>query len=187
MKPRTKITIIFSAVITLAACASKNTSSANQKEQNTNDAAKTALLISQPGHTYQRSQIRQNQLDIEDAQASTVLTTTFFFNQGVADPHDVCPSIGFPIAASNQISNPLQVVGNTDRALATIGNIEPTGIYTGNSTGTYVICIDANGKGYANYEEGFVKTVTHPATWDYTKHQVVLTGDATGTFHTTTP
>ena len=47
-----------------------------------------------------------------------------------------------------------------------------------------VICVDANGQAYANYWEGFVNTVSGPATWDEATHSVVLAGTPTGKFTT---
>lgn len=65
--------------------------------------------------------------------------------------------------------------------------MEQTGVYTGDTAGTYVICLDGEGRPYANYDEGYVKVVSGPARWDYDKHMVVLTGAPTGGFSTSEP
>jgi hypothetical protein len=54
--------------------------------------------------------------------------------------------------------------------------VEQTGIYTGDSTGTYVVCVDAQGRAYGDYWEGFVRTVTGPAEWNSETGQVELVG-----------
>lgn len=43
-------------------------------------------------------------------------------------------------------------------------------------TPTYVICVNASGKPYLQYWEGFVQSVTAPATWDYGTHTLKVTG-----------
>jgi hypothetical protein len=56
--------------------------------------------------------------------------------------------------------------------------MEPTGVYTGDSSGTYVVCIAPNGDKYLSYWEGFVQTEGGPAEWVDGKG-IVLTGPAT--------
>jgi hypothetical protein len=91
-----------------------------------------------------------------------------------------------PIPNTASLSNPQQVVtGSNDRGygLATIGQMDPIGIYTPtSSTGTFVICVDAQGKPYANYWEGVVKTVFAPAKWNTTSHHVELVGPPSFSF-----
>lgn len=126
------------------------------------------------------SQLRQNLIELETAQTDTTSTTSFFFNQGVIDPVMSCPSVGFPIASTSQLTNPEQKIiesnSNNDHGNVTLPQIDPNGIFAGNSTGTYVMCLNAQGQVYANYWEGFVQTVTGPATWKTSTHSVELTG-----------
>lgn len=133
----------------------------------------------QPVPIFDWSQYRQNLIEIETAQARTTQTTTFFFNQGVQDPIAVCPSIGFPIASTSELTNPEAKVVNHD---LTLPQIESNGVFPGASSGTYVICIDAQGKAYAHYWEGFVSAVTGPAKWNTDTHQVELVGPPSFTF-----
>jgi hypothetical protein len=69
-----------------------------------------------------------------------------------------------------------------ERRDVTLPQIEANGVYTDQSSGTFVICIDAQGRPYANYWEGFVKTVTGPAEWNAGTHQVELVGPPSFTF-----
>lgn len=172
----TRLVILITAIIVLAGCASSNS---NSKETAQARQQLGAYEQSQPVPQFAKSQIRQTAIDIENAQAGTTVTTSFFFNQGVQDPISSCASIGFPVASTVQLTNPLAKVPNHDLV---INQIEPTGVYTGNSTGTYVLCVNAAGKPYAQYWEGFVNTVTGPASWNTTTHQVELTGEPTGGF-----
>lgn len=131
----------------------------------------------QPVPNYDYSQYRQTVIDILAAQVGTVATTTFMFNYG-ADPIDSCPSIGFPIPSTAQLTSPDQRVAGYD---TTVSQSEPNGVYTGSSSGTYVVCVASDGTKYIDYWEGNVKTTGGPAHWDYTNHRVVLDGKPTTT------
>lgn len=122
-----------------------------------------------PVPKFPRSQLRQNLVEIVTAQAETTQTTTFFFNLGVVDPVNSCPSIGFPIPATMQLTNPLQIATGG----VAVPQVEPTGIFSGETTGTYVMCIDAQGRAYVIYWEGFVQTLTGPAEWKDGRIQLV--------------
>lgn len=142
---------------------------------------------SQPVPMFNYSQLRQNLIEIETAQSNTTQTTTFFFNQGVQQPVMTCPSIGFPIAATNQLTNPQQMVTNGNNTWgwgAPLAQIDPNGVFSGDTTGTYVMCVNAQGKAYANYWEGFVQTITGPAVWDEASHSIKLTGPPSFDFST---
>jgi hypothetical protein len=165
------------ALVSLAACETEK--SATQKETNIAREQLDNFLTAQPVPVFAWSQLRQNLIELETAQAQTTVTTSFFFNVGVADPMDVCSSIGFPIPATYQLTASEGKIRDHE---LTAPQLEATGVYTGDTSGTYVICVDANGQPYANYHEGPVKTVSGPAKWDYDKHQVVLTGAPTGDF-----
>lgn len=175
-------TVITAAMaVSLSACWGDTSSSSGQDKENKQQAQSTQSLVTdQPLPHFNYSQLRQNLKEIETAEANGVQTTTFFFNQGVQDPIDSCPSIGAPIPTTDQLSNPQQVVTGSNSngyGLTTTGQMDPTGVYTGDSTGTYVMCVGGNGKTYASYWEGYVKTVFANATWDKTTHTVKVLGD----------
>lgn len=137
---------------------------------------------SQPVPQFNSSQIRQNLIEIETAQVNATVTTSFMFLMGSAGStgplvHS-CPSIGFPIPATYQLTNPVQKAGDG----VTVDQIEATGVYTDETTGTYVMCIGADGSPYAFYWEGFVATVTGPAHWDNAKGEVVMDGPSSAAF-----
>lgn len=131
---------------------------------------------SQPTPQFDYSQYRQTIINVESAEAHGVATTTFMFDQGVATPVMSCPSLGYPIASTAQLTNPQQNVGSNG---AVVAQMEPTGVYTGDSTGTYVTCVGTSGKTSVDYWEGFVYTVGGPAHWDATAKQVVADGAPT--------
>lgn len=161
------------------ACSGSSQSSGQNLENQQQQQAENSLVNNQPLPHFNYSQLRQNLIELETAQANGVETTSFFFNQGVQDPVNSCPSIGAPIPSTDQLSNPQQVVHDsypTGGAALTTGQMDPTGVYTGNSTGTYVMCVGADGKSYATYWEGYVQTVFGPAKWDADKHEVSMVG-----------
>jgi len=185
MKKWLALPSVILAGVALFGCSSGITTTSGQKAENQAQAADTQILVNnQPVPHYNYSQIRQNLIELENAQANGVQTTSFFFNQGVQDPIGSCPSIGAPIPVSDQLTNPQQVINAYDNGVsqAVISQQDPTGIYTGQGSGTYVICINDSGQAYASYWEGFVETVFGPASWNTTTHQVQLLGPPTGGF-----
>ena len=167
---------------TIVACTSSTPAvHQEQKEQN---AISQQMVNAQPLPQFNYSQKRANLTEIETAEAQGAQSTTFFFNMGVRDPIQSCPSIGAPIPTTTQLSNPQQLArtGGNNSIDGVIGNMDPTGVYTGDSSGTYVLCIGGNGQPYANYWEGFVQTVFAPAVWDDATHQLKVTGPASFKF-----
>ena len=170
-----RIALLVLASVGLAACGG-----ANAVDQRTSAKILRQYEISQPAPLFKWSQIRQTLIDIETAQAHVTQTTSFFFNLGVSKPIQSCPSIGFPVATTTEITNPQQAVG--DSGGTAIAQIDPNGVYTGNSTGTYVLCVAPNGSTYAQYWEGYVDTVSGPAVWDAAVGSVRLTGPSSASF-----
>lgn len=167
--------------LSLTACGGSGPKTGNAAEHAAQQADTQTLVGNQPVPGYNYSQIRQNLIDIENAQAAGVQTTTFFFNQGVQDPIQSCPSIGFPIASTTQLTNPEQIIHDgypNGGAAVNIPQMDPNGVYSGNSTGTYVLCVGGDGKTYANYWEGFVQTVTGPAKWNTSTHSIEMLGSS---------
>lgn len=188
---RPRIIAVAAAVtvgaIALAGCSTGGATKAQNTDQQTSADALAQVQQAQLTPVFSWSQLRQNLIEIETAQANTVQTTSFFYNQGVRDPIFTCPSIGYAIPATYQLTNPDQVQlhqGDRNGGNVVIAQNEVTGVYTGETSGTHVICVDATGKGYDNYWEGFVQTVTGPAEWDAAKGQVVLTGSPSAAFST---
>lgn len=168
---KTTVTIALAAagVLALAGCTSGVGSSAAQQEQKTSTAIEQNADINQPAPVFQHSDIRATAISIEAIEALGEQTTSFGFNQGDRNPVWSCPSLGEPVAATDEVTNPVQAVTNDNNngaGIATIGNMDPNEIYQGDSTGTYVLCVAADGQTYAQYWEGFVDSVSGPATWD---------------------
>lgn len=166
--------IVIGALIgALTAC----TPSATENDKKNTDTQLQKYQANQPIPQADWSQYRQTVIDITQAQIHGMTTTTFQFMPGVPDPVDSCPSVGFPVPSTAQLTNPNQAFSSG----ATVAQAEPNGTFTGDSEGTYVVCIDPNGKKYVDYFEGVVKTIGGPAHWDKSLKDVVLDGDPTVT------
>jgi hypothetical protein len=174
----TSVGIALITVVTLAGCSSGAPSSVT-KDQNQTNTQLNRYQKNQPIPQSDSSQYRQTAIDVELAQIHGVATTSFFFNQGVNKPYEVCPSVGFPVASTSQLTNPEQVVSAPNNGAATVAQQEPNGVYTGQSTGTYVVCVSSTGQRYVDYAEEFVHTVGGPAHWDNTTSRIVLDGEPT--------
>jgi hypothetical protein len=172
------LTAIF-LVFGLAACQPDAGNSATDKDEATSAQALNDLQKAHPTPSFKRSQLRQNLIDIATAQADTTQTTSFFFLEGVGVVGS-CPSIGFPIATTAQLTNPGRETGPRESRIV-LPQVEPTGIYTGESSGTYVICVDAKGDAYARYWEGYVQSISGPAEVD-DNGQVQLIGPSSFEF-----
>lgn len=173
--------VALAATVSLGACTS---STQKSTKSDTQRAAQTlqGLDKSQPVPVFNYSQIRQTLIDAETAEANTTVTTSFFFVQGVADPVFTCPSIGFPVPGTFQITSPEQVEhhsGSNNGGNVTIPQIDPNGVYGGDTAATFVLCTGANGQVYLHHAEEFVHTVAGPAVWDAAAHSIKLTGNAT--------
>lgn len=169
--------------LALAGCNGGGTPSGASQEQADSNNIEKSFLLNQPPPHFTHSDIRATAISIEAIQALGEQTTTFFFNQGVRDPIMSCPSLGEPVAADTEITNPAQPEWNSNGsdgvAGLTVGNMDPNGVYEGDTTGTYVLCVNAQGTPYAQYWEGFVDSVSGPARWDAATGQVVVTGAPT--------
>jgi hypothetical protein len=165
-----------------AACGPASKSGTALEGQDSANTEKTYLLNEPPPH-FSYSAIRATAISVEAIQALNEQTTSFGFNQGVKNPVWSCPSLGEPVASTTQITNQQQVDTTTvpyqGGAAVPIGNMDPNGVYSGDSTGTYVLCVNASGTPYAQYWEGFVDTVSGPAAWDAKTGAIVVTGQPT--------
>jgi len=183
-RPLIIIAACAAAGLALAACSTDSVgSSGQQMDQNISNSIQRNAEINQPVPVFQHSDIRATAISIEAIQALGEQTTSFGFNQGIRNPVWSCPSLGEPVAATTQITNPQapewNTAGSSGVAGLTVGNMDPNGVYAGNSTGTYVLCVNKQGTPYAQYWEGFVDTVSGPATWNAATGQVQVTGAPT--------
>jgi hypothetical protein len=182
---RTALAASITAAAALALAGCTGTPSAQKQENAQQQSVSQNVVNGQPIPNVTYSQMRQNLIEIETAQAKGVQTTSFFFQQGNPKPIRVCPSIGVPIPNTASLSNPEQMVSpyGSSGGTVTVPQMDPNGVYApATSEGTYVVCVDGNGGTTVAYWEGPVETEFGPATWDDGKGQIVATGPATFQF-----
>lgn len=161
MKSRLAFVLVF-ILLFGAACSNskeqkKSGANASEEQRRVGDGFQR-LSNSQPIPTFDYSQERQTLIDVETARATGATSTTAFYLEGVG-LISWCPSIGAPVASTAQLSASKQWVdlpGDNTRARLEVDQGEPTGIYTGPSSGTWTLCLDDNGKKFAKYFEGYV-------------------------------
>lgn len=183
MNRRNKIISIAGAIlvagVSVAACSSSSGTTGQQLDSSVSANIERNALLNQPVPVFQHSDIRATAITIEAIQALGEQTTSFGFNQGIRDPVWSCPSLGEPVASTTEITNP-QTNYNASYpnggAAYPIANMDPNGIYAGQSTGTYVLCVNKQGIPYAQYWEGFVDAVSGPAVWNAATGQIQVTG-----------
>jgi hypothetical protein len=158
-----KLIVIASvAALAVAAC-SVNTSSINS-EQNAVNAQQNQYAKVQPVPYFDYSTQRGLLIDIYRSQNESHQTwavVTSYSGQLVFQ----CESEGYPIPASYQLTNPQQVDYVGSGAAGSVGLAEPNGLYTGNTQGTYVMCV-RNGKITPIYTENNVQMFPFAVTVD---------------------
>lgn len=182
------VAILAVVGLTIAGCTHGVQAPSGQASENAQQKAdENSQAQTQPIPNIKWSQIKQTLIDSEVISANSTQTTSFFFQMGNQDPVYSCPSIGEPVAKDDQLSNPQQVIHDSypsGGAALTIGQEDPDGIYSGPSSGTYVICVNAAGQKYLQYWEGDVMTVTANAEWNEATHSVKVLGAPTADVHT---
>lgn len=186
----TKVSVvagITTAGMVIASCSSNpEMSPAGRREQANQANIQDMRDRNQPVPQFPISEKRGVAIDIAKAQQQGVATMTFFFTQGVPDPSFQCPSIGYPLPGTTQLTNPQQLIyasnGSGGSAMETLHQMDPDGTYVGETSGMYVECVAPNGKSYVVHDGlGTPRTIGGPAHWDYDKHTIVLDGDPTAT------
>ena len=142
-----KLATVILVALLVAACGAAPNTSVNQ-EQSVVNAQQDQYNKVQPIPFYDFSMQRQALIDIYNSQnldQKTWDVVTSYSGQLVFQ----CPSVGWPIPAAAQLSNPQQVVHSSaisgNYGYGTVGQAEPNGIYTGNTQGTYILCARAGG------------------------------------------
>lgn len=159
----------------------------NQQQQNDY----TQLEYVEPLPDFPYSQIRQDLIEWEAIEALGISSTTFFFIPGITHPVFSCPSIGVPMAETDELSNPViaqwNTASNADQgnngdsdsiAGVTVGQPDPDGIYQGDTTGSANLCTEGSGPPLGAYNEGYDVAVTAPAYWDPSTGTIKLAGPA---------
>jgi len=121
--------------IVLSASACDYTPAQTSSESDQVNDQQTTYANNQQLHHYDYSPERDELQQIYDARMKLTNTWTVIYSMG--KPVFVCPSRGYPIPYTTQLTNPENWVGTG----VAIPQAEPNGLYTGTSTATWVLCI----------------------------------------------
>lgn len=136
--------------IVLSACVG---SGAQQQERNITANNQAKMLASQPVPSFDWSLERDVFIQIyylRNEAAATYTVVTNSFGQTMFE----CASIGYPLAADMQLTNPLQPYGGGSAGYTSIEMPEPNGLYSSkNTVGTWVLCTLPTGEIYPVYTE----------------------------------
>jgi hypothetical protein len=153
-----------------AACSSPASApSGTQQEQNSSNDSQNVAEATLPAPVFRYSEGRWVLTEAEASIALGVATTSFVFQQGDPNPVESCPSIGYPVANTAQLTNPDKIINDPyayQGAGQVVGNMDPYQYYTPSSSqGTYVLCVSRTGTEYLLYAEPNVIAVAGTATW----------------------
>lgn len=133
--------------------------SADSKDQDTVEAQQSIYQRSQPVPMFNWSQDRDNLIQIYTMKNEARATYSVVRAAGTGEILWHCPSVGFPLPADTQLTNPLQQVYGA----AVIEQAEPNGLFSSKNTdGTYVLCVLPDGSISPQYSESKVDVFTRP-------------------------
>jgi hypothetical protein len=165
--------LALTLALSASACSGSGSSNGNSIINAQQGVQDTQYAFVQPLPYFPFSRIRQNLTEVEAINALGIASTTFMFIPGVPNPVLICPSVGVPVPVTDNLSNPWVPVwsngGTNGNAGVAVGQEEPMGVFTGDSTGTDSLCINGTGGQYEGYNEAYDVSVTTSAYWDPNK------------------
>lgn len=145
-------------VLIILGCTAACMDNSDSKERATVENAQNRMVTNQPPPAYEWSLERHLMINLYNGRNRAVATYTFVRNQFTGKIMSRCQSIGFPIPATTQLTNPMKWIGQG----AVINQAEPNGLYAPSSTkATFVMCVE-NGKVVPRYYEPDVETYLQP-------------------------
>lgn len=136
--------------------------SANDRERQAVNRQQETFLRSQPTPVFEWSLERSLMIQLYNARNARTLTYSYVIHPHTGQLIMSCESMGFPIPATVQLTNPQTIVENT-RGTTTIAQAEPNGLYAPPSTNaTWVMCIAPNGGVEPRYVENDVIATVRP-------------------------
>ena len=182
-----KSVMVLVLAVALAACSSsseaKKGGETASREQTAVQTGFNRLSRSQPIPQFDWSQERQTIIDIETIRATGAVSTSAGYLEGVGLIW-WCPSFGASVPSTYQLSGSTQWVdlpNDRTKERFEIDQGEPTGVYVGDSAGTWTLCLDDNGNKFAKYFEGYVD-VTVGVVDSYPADKRIVIADATFEF-----
>jgi hypothetical protein len=114
-----------------------------------------------------------------------VATHSTFSSNGTGQIIHDCPSIGYPIPADTQLTNPETAQHRSSSGWYTLPQPEPNGLFSSQNTdGTWVICVDDRGRQFPLYSELKVEAYPFEVRVDPDGFGVSQVGDPAATVET---
>jgi hypothetical protein len=166
-----KILVVLFVLIAfvLVSCYGGDTQSIEQGQQR---EAVNSIMVNQPipdlgGYSFERQIVIETYL----ARNNTIATYAYMISMD-GKIIEICPSIGYPIPYSTQLTNPLRTVGDLNTT-SVIANSEPNGLYPpGDAAATLVQCVQPDGSVSPVYIEWYVLAFPYRIQSDYQLQQV---------------
>jgi len=159
---------LYAAGLALVALATMGDSCSNpggeaaRKESNEQGAAYRNLIRNQPAPTFDFSMERKIMIALYEARQHSIATYSFVQSEFTGKVLWSCPSLGYPIPYSTQLTNPSQVVWQ-DSHSSVLPQNEPNGLFPPpSSEATWVPCVDEHGNITPVYEEKRVTVFLRP-------------------------
>jgi hypothetical protein len=148
------------------ACSSQSV--ANKADSNYTDQQYAIYSRGQPNDLFDYSQDRASFQAIYRARVQGKATWSASIPTQGGHPWFECPSKGYPIPASSQLTNPERpspAFDGSSSAFVTLPQGEPNGLFSGPTDGTYMQCIDTDGSLAPVYSEPQVLAWPYPVVW----------------------
>lgn len=127
--------------------------SSDEKQAEAVDNQQEVYMINQPVPAFDFSLERDIAIQLYTIRNEARNTYTVVTSQGTGTPVWMCPSVGYPIPYDVQLTNPLRADVYYSEAVV-IEQAEPNGLYSSkNSAGTWVMCLDKEGRVVPVYTE----------------------------------
>ncbi|MFI5296559.1 MAG: hypothetical protein ACHREM_00555 [Polyangiales bacterium] len=165
---------LFVMLAAFGACgADADCTSSEERDSSKVDDQQKVYATAQPIPTFKWSQDRDNLIQIYKMKNEARTTYAVVRAAGTGDVLWYCQSVGFPIPADTQLTNPLQ----RSYESAVIEQPEPNGLFSSKHTdGTYVLCVEPDGTVSPQYTESKVEVFSRPVKIDESGKVVFLGG-----------
>lgn len=163
MKNRGSLLGLLFVVALITMGISKCNNESDRKEREDVERSQLQLVRNQPSPQFDWSLERHLLTELYKARNNAVATYSYVRNQFTGKVTSWCPSIGYPIPADTQLTNPLKPAYPNNSQSGIVEQNEPNGLYTSKNTrGTYVMCVNKEGKVVPRYHEADVEAYLVP-------------------------
>ena len=160
---KTTVLLVLLLALIVSACGGSAPGATKDDAQNAVNQQQTYRRNGQGVPFFDFSQDLETLRQIYVLKNENVSTHTTFSSNGSGQIIDDCPSIGYPIPADTQLTNPETIADRYQGGYAILEQPEPNGLFSSKNTdGTWVICVTDSGKQYPKYSELKVEAFPFP-------------------------